>query len=399
MNSLKELNRKLDTLTVFRNLLESEVIVNLKMLLDLMFYAEAEDEEIVFAYSRFVSSLYDNGGDLSEYILSFISNDENFYIKTLAKGEEVSEYMKESFMNDLDILTELAGLESGKIREYVEYDGFLPSWENSVSDLKGKYLERLANLKYTGYGMYAKYTTFVLEEDRIVPVRFPDRQKLEELYGYEREREQIIKNTLALIDGTGASNMLLYGDAGTGKSSSIKAVCNHYADRGVRLLEIKKNQLYEIPSVMDELSGNPLKFVIFIDDLSFTGNDDNFSALKAILEGGVAALGNNVVIYATSNRRHLVKETFSQRQGDEIHRNDTIQETMSLSARFGLTITFQQPSKKEYLEIVKCLAKQYEVEMDEKELEVKAEAHAIRSGGRSPRTAKQFIELVKIGLK
>ena len=149
---------------------------------------------------------------------------------------------------------------------------------------------------------------------------------------------------------------------------------------------------------MEELAANPLRFVLFIDDLSFTGNDDNFSALKATLEGGVSGCGDNVVIYATSNRRHLVKESFADRVGDELHLNDTMQETMSLSARFGLTVTFQKPDKEEYLQIVKSLAAEYGVKMDEAELFRRAEAHAIRKNGRSPRTAKQFIELLKIGV-
>lgn len=399
MNSLKNLNRKLDTVAVFKNVVKAPVIVNLKLVLDLIFYAEAEDEEVVLAYTNFVSSLYEMNGDLSRCVLDLMANDENFYVTKKARGETVPTYVEECVKSELGIMDELSKVKSEDVTGYISYDGFLPSWGNSIENLKERYLERLENIKYTGYGMFARYTTFILDEDRITPVKYPDRQRLDELYGYEREREQIIKNTEALIEARGANNMLLYGDAGTGKSSSIKAVCNHFADRGVRLVEIRKNQLFEIPAVIDELSSNPLKFVIFIDDLSFTGNDDNFSALKAILEGGVSSLGDNVVIYATSNRRHLVKESFRERQGDEIHRNDTIQETMSLSARFGLTITFQQPSRKEYLNIVKCLARQYGVEMDERELEVKSEAHAIRSGGRSPRTAKQFIELVKSGLK
>jgi len=175
-------------------------------------------------------------------------------------------------------------------------------------------------------------------------------------------------------------------------------VVAEYADRGLRIVEIKKNQLYQIPEVLDQLADNPLKFILFIDDLSFSGNDDNFSALKATLEGSVAGCTGNTVIYATSNRRHLVKETFSGRDGDELHVNDTLQETMSLAARFGLTITFSKPDKDEYLSIVRSLAAKYGIDMPEDELLRRAEAHAIRRNGRSPRTAKQFVELLKIGL-
>ncbi|MGN8914322.1 ATP-binding protein [Anaerofustis butyriciformans] len=396
-HTLKGLNEKLDSLAVFRNILNTDVIKNLRILLDTILEYE-DDESMVFAYSEFVSCLYNYDFDFSKYIFNFILNDENFYIKAKAAGKNVPDFIENCVDEELNILDDLSKLTPIEIKEFISYDGFLPAWENTMLDLKEKYKEKVNSLTVTGYGMYAKYTAFVLDDDKIVPVKYPDSQRLEDLFGYERERDLIIKNTKALLDGTGASNMLLYGDAGTGKSSSVKAVCNHFKNDGLRLLEIKKNQLYKIPNIVDELAANPLKFVIFIDDLSFTGNDDNFSALKAILEGGVSALGNNVAIYATSNRRHLVKETMSERQGDELHRNDTLQETMSLSARFGLTITFQKPDKKAYLNIVENLAKQYGVEMDLDELFTKAEAFSIRHGGRSARTAKQFVELVKIGI-
>ena len=150
---------------------------------------------------------------------------------------------------------------------------------------------------------------------------------------------------------------------------------------------------------MDSLAHNPLKFIVFIDDLSFTANDDNFAALKAILEGSVGGRSQNVAVYATSNRRHLIKETLSDRSGDDIHESDTRQELMSLSARFGLTVTFQQPDKARFETILLELARQYKVQMPSDQLFIKGEAFAIRAGGRSPRVAKQFIELLAAGVK
>ena len=193
--------------------------------------------------------------------------------------------------------------------------------------------------------------------------------------------------------------MLLYGDAGTGKSSTVKAIANAFAGDGLRLIEVKKNQLYEIPDLMDSLAQNPLKFILFIDDLSFTANDDNFAALKAILEGSVCGRAKNIAVYATSNRRHLIKETLMDRSGDDIHEADTRQELMSLSARFGLTVTFLRPERERFAAIVTELARQYDVELPEEELLTKAEAFAIRSGGRSPRVAKQFVELCRAGVQ
>ena len=164
-------------------------------------------------------------------------------------------------------------------------------------------------------------------------------------------------------------------------------------------MEVKKNQLYQMPGLMDSLSQNPLKFILFIDDLSFSSNDDNFAALKAILEGSVGGRSQNLVVYATSNRRHLIKETMTDRAGDDIHEADTRQELMSLSARFGLTVTFQRPDKDRYEAILLDLARQYKVQMPSDQLFIKGEAFALRAGGRSPRVAKQFVELLAAGVR
>lgn len=393
---LTDLNIRLNTLTIFRGLLKDPVIRDFQSLL-----ASLEEKELqrqISAYCAFTSSLYQETADLSVYISSLIRSDENFYVKNKAKNAIISPSVEACLSAELDVLQEVASVTSEAVKSVIGYKGFLPDWENTVFDFHYDYRERILRLPYTGYGIYAKYTAFHLEENAIVPVKHPDSQSLDQLFGYERERNLIMKNTEALVNGTGASNMLLYGDAGTGKSSTIKAVCNHFASRGLRLVEVKKNQLYRIPYIVEELSANPLKFVLFIDDLSFTSNDDNFSALKAILEGSLSSCGDTIAIYATSNRRHLVKETLGDRAGDELHVNDTLQETMSLAARFGLTITYQRPDKEEYLSIVKHLAAEYGIQMEETELLRKAEAHAIRCSGRSPRVAKQFIELLKIGI-
>ncbi|MEG0156331.1 MAG: DUF815 domain-containing protein, partial [Anaerovoracaceae bacterium] len=277
-------------------------------------------------------------------------------------------------------------------------DGFLPSWETTSLNIPQEYHRRLSNLSKTGYGIFAKHHMFLVENGKLKPVNYPDGQQMDQLFGYEREQDRILRNTKALLAKEGAANMLLYGDAGTGKSSTIKAVANFYAAEGLRLIELKKNQLFQLPKLIETLSPNPLSFILFIDDLSFSEHDDNFSALKAILEGSVSATGKNIALYATSNRRHLIKETADQRLGNELHINDTLQETASLAARFGLTITFSQPKKEEYLMIVDRLAAEYGLTLPPDLLHEKAEAHALRCNGRSPRAAKQFIQLQKMGL-
>lgn len=233
---------------------------------------------------------------------------------------------------------------------------------------------------------------YVDDNGSIVPVLHPDKTELSHLIDYERERQIVIDNTRALLAGKPAANILLTGDAGTGKSSTVKAVANALWSEGLRIIEMRKDQLRVIPKVLDELSANPLKFVLFIDDLSFLKDDDNFNALKAVLEGSVTAKSANVVIYATSNRRHIIKETFSDREGDDIHRNDTMQELVSLSERFGIHVTFSKPNKQTFLNIIHHLAEENGVDMPTDELDMLAERFALERGGRSARLAKQFID-------
>lgn len=396
-----ELKTKFDSLTVFSALKEDTVLRAFRTLLDSFSVAD---------YSAFVASLYRNTDNLSEYIKDIVLRDDNFYVKDTASGKAQSPAVTESVKNELQTLDEIASTPSKAVQDMVRERSsedisniFLPSWVTTPIRLSMEFTKKLGNLSQTGYGIFARYTFFRVVDGEIVPVAHPDFQHLNELFGYERERDLIIRNTESLLDGTGANNMLLYGDMGTGKSSTIKAVAADYADKGLRLVEIKKSQLFQIPDIMEELASNPLKFILFIDDLSFAGNDDNFSALKATLQGSISGCAGNTVIYATSNRRHLVRESARDRISgagfdDDLHLNDTLQETMSLAARFGLTITFQKPDKEDYLAIVRSLADEYGIEMEEDELFRKAEAHAIRRNGRSPRTARQFIELLKAGL-
>lgn len=461
--NIKELKLKADSLSVFRGIKDNPAFASLIRLLD---------NPTVAAYSEFISKLYPETDNLSEYIRNLVLSDDNFYVKAIAAGKTPGSLIDNAVRRELSVIEEIASITCADIQTIVAQNCFgisehsdssdggvstmipvtLPEWRNNPLSLSADFKKKLDEIPFTGYGIYARYNFFRISDGEIVPVTSPDFQSLDELFGYERERALVIKNTEALLNGTGASNMLLYGDMGTGKSSTIKAVAAAYAGKGLRIIELKKEQLFQIPDVLDELSSNPLKFILFIDDLSFSGNDDNFSALKATLEGSVSGCSDNVVIYATSNRRHLVKESFSDRDGDDLHVNDTLQETMSLAARFGLTITFMRPEKDQYLEIVRSLAEEYGIlvydandpkysqgsvhssdrsaeanppaaqsadtsetagsdtgnvqsgqdsgikSISLQSLNLKAEAFAIRRSGRSPRTAKQFIELLRIGI-
>lgn len=386
---LDDLNCGMDTLVVFRRLLDDKVLSVLKELLR----ESAEDNHFnIGKYSQFVSELYSHNVDFSKYLLKAVLEDENFYIRGRAKGSDFDDNIKNAVSNELAFLQELSRL-TPEEASYGYYRRFpLPQWKNSELDFADEYKKRIADIGLHGYGKFAKSPMFIFRNGEIVPVKHPDKQRLSELYGYGSERQAVIDNTLALLDGKPAQNVLLYGDAGTGKSSTVKAVVNEYADRGLRLIEITKEQLRDIPDIIEEIGANPLKFIIFIDDLSFVSGEDCFGALKATLEGSVSARNGNTAIYATSNRRHLVKESFADREGDDIHRNDSMQETLSLSARFGLRVNFSKPDKKSYIAIVQELAGNSGIEMSGEELALRAEQFAMQGGsGRSPRTAKQFV--------
>ena len=393
---LHYMDQRLRSLVIFRELLMDPVIAGFEAVLAMA----DEDDGDAFATvcAEFESSLFESTESWTDYLCNAVLQSENVCVRRKAHGE-LSPVLADSLQRELALLNELAELTLEEILAGMENaPDFFAAWTTHPCDLPGEYARRMNEVSVKGYGMFARYHVFVVEDGQLVPVKHPDPQRLSELPGYEKEREKVIANTEALLEGRPANNVLLYGDAGTGKSSAIKAIANEYAPRGLRLVEVKKNQLFQIPDLMDQLASNPLKFILFIDDLSFTTNDDNFAALKAILEGSVGGRAGNIAVYATSNRRHLIKETLEDRSGSDIHESDTRQELMSLAARFGLTVTFGQPDKSRFVQIVSDLAAQYVVGEDPEKLIVKAEAFAIRAGGRSPRVAKQFIELCKAGV-
>ena len=364
---LADLSLRLRALGVFRGLLADPVVAGLLSYLDCR--RDAPVHACVSMYGEFVSRLYASGHDsLARYVLDAVCNDENPYVLAHAAGRNVAASMEACARADLRTLQEVANLTPAALRMGLDWQGFMPGFETERVELVSEYASRIEQVGRFGFGMYARYRMFSLTDDGTVcPVAHPDPQRLSDLAGYEREKGLILANTRALLAGKPAANVLLSGDAGTGKSSTVKAVVN-------------------------ELAANPLKFIVFIDDLSFARDDDNYAALKAVLEGGVSSKSPNVVIYATSNRRHLVKESFSARDGDDIHRNDTMQETLSLSERFGLQISFFKPDKAAYLAIVRQLARTCDLAVPVEELEAGAERFALGRGGRSARAARQYVD-------
>ena len=401
---IQEISARLAGLAVFRGLREDPVLADYVALIHALTQGPALD--VCEAAGRFEAGLFAaDTSDLSEYIASAVLECENICARRAARGQ-LSPALEQALDGELRFLEELSGLGLDDLLDAAGLDAgqkaayaFLPRWEAHPTGLAAAYKARLSEMGQVGYGMFARHHVFMLDgEGRLTPVRHPDPQRLADLPGYEWEREKILANTRGLLAGLPANNVLLYGDAGTGKSSAVKAIANEYAPQGLRLVEVKKNQLYLLPDLMDQLAANPLKFILFIDDLSFASNDDNFAALKAILEGSAGGRAGNIAVYATSNRRHLVKETFTDRAGDDLHEADTRQELMSLSARFGLIVTFQRPDKALYSQILLQLAKQYQLPIPSDQLITRGEAFAIRAGGRSPRAARQFIEQCRAGV-
>lgn len=216
---------------------------------------------------------------------------------------------------------------------------------------------------------------------------------LKDLVGYEMQKKKLIANTEAFVEGRKANNCLLFGDSGTGKSSSIKALLNEYYDRGLRMIEVYKHQFHQLPAVISEIKDRNYRFIILMDDLSFEDFEIEYKYLKAVIEGGLEKKPDNVLIYATSNRRHLIREKFSDKRelSDDLHENDTVQEKLSLVSRFGVQIYYGAPEKKEFQEIVRVLADRYGIDMPEEELLLEANRWELSHGGLSGRTATQFI--------
>ncbi len=391
---LSELKIRLSSLTVFRKLFDDAVISALRAYLDAITEGKTDSAQNSSYYCDFVSALYEaNGGDLTSHIDELCSNSENVYVRMIGMNKIPSDNITACVKSELETLNIIAHLTPEKLISECDNSHFLPKFDTNKINIVENYLRRTNNIGKYGYGKYAKNRMFyVNEQGEIVPVEHPDPIDFDSLVEYRSERERVLENTVHLIEGKPAANILLTGDAGTGKSSTVKAVCNRLFDDGLRLIEVRQTQLTVIPRILNELSANPLKFILFIDDLSFLKDDDNFNVFKAVLEGSVSTKSENVVIYATSNRRHIIKETFSAREGDEIHLNDTVQEHISLSARFGMHISFSKPNKQVYLNIVKTLAHNAKLDIDDSELELLAERFALEKGGRSPRYAKQLVE-------
>jgi len=363
------------------------------------------------------------------YLLRLITGDENPFSRNCAraglKGNSNSlvqaavfdiEILRDFFHLDLDSLGEnkwprISGiLNNFVLPEALSYprnpyqDDYFRMLALFQTNSSADYLvQELAEYYHTaGYGISGRFISFRWDHEQgLIGIKYPDPIVLEDLIGYERQKELVIKNTEAFIQGKKANNILLYGDRGTGKSSTIKALINRYYLQGLRLVEVAKNQIPEFLEVVRSIREQPQRFIIFIDDLSFEGSETEYKHLKYLMEGGMEVVPENVLVYATSNRRHLVQETWVDREqlSGEIHAADAVAEKLSLADRFGMTITFTSPAQEEYLQIVEGLADRKDVKIPRGELRERALQWASWYNGRSGRTASQFVNSILAGME
>ena len=304
-------------------------------------------------------------------------------------------FLLASHENAYSTSCEIVGDVEGSINEIARHD-FAIFKELFDYDFKEKLTQFY---KEFGVGKLGLHKAFRVEHPenagvQIVPITNIAHVHLDDLVGYEIAKKKLIDNTEAFVKGKRANNCLLFGDAGTGKSSSVKAILNQYYDQGLRMIEVYKHQFKDLNDVIAQIKNRNYKFIIYMDDLSFEEFEIEYKYLKAVIEGGLERKPENVLIYATSNRRHLIRETFRDKadRDEELHTNDTVQEKLSLVARFGVTIYFGSPDKKEFQEIVRVLAKKGGIDMPEEELLLEANKWELSHGGLSGRTAQQFVD-------
>ena len=351
-----------------------------------------------------------SGNIIKIYILYMLAHKNNCVSYAVeSSGGKIGASLYKAFCHDIAIISKILVVKPSMVLDCEFLDDYEPTTANTslafnalMNNLaQAESIEAKADVfidyyRTYGSGDMADYRAFRWDsdEDELVGIKHFEAMRLDELISYEYQKQQLRDNTLAFVEGRPANNVLLVGARGTGKSSGVKAVVNSFFDKGLRLVQLTKEQLTALPVIMERLrTYSSKKFIIFLDDLSFEEFEVEYKYLKSAIEGGASAKPENVLIYATSNRRHLIKESYNNRgaDDDDMHRNDTLNETISLSDRFGLIIHYLSPNQQEYLAIVDGLLRQHNIILDKEELRVKAGAWAQEHSGRSGRIAQQFV--------
>lgn len=333
---------------------------------------------------------------IREFVASKLANDENVLSDLARSGKTVGNDLYRLAMLDIDMIYKKLFGASIKYTPSGNDTGFCEDYCDSIRTITAAQspqilLDRLIDHYSTlGCGLLSKYIAFRFDGTQLYGIPSSDKTTFEDIVGMEHQKKVLIENTQAFLNGKFSNNVLLFGDRGTGKSSSVKALLNMFAKNGLRVIELPKSAITKIPELTKQLEGSPHKYILFLDDLTFERHDTEYRALKIAMEGQLQANAGNVLVYATSNRRHLIRETWADREGGEVHVNDNKQEMLSLAERFGISLYFPSPDVKEYYEIVRVLLERKGIEMTE---EIKKEANRwqMNYGGKSGRCAKQFV--------
>lgn len=420
-----------DELIIYRNMEKGDILSDLSYLMkDVKDAANRTDERKNMFFScvgRLVDMAVSHGfeGNLwHNYLAYLLASHENAYSTSCEIVGTAEGSINEAVRGDFSIFKELFQCDFAELSKTLGVDvpAFLYDYEGTDGHGKvfnkrirdricelGRHLAQVGDTeefqsvmtkfyKEFGVGKLGLHKAFRIEHTEggaeIVPITKIAHVRLCDLVGYEIAKKKLVENTEAFVSGRKANNCLLFGDAGTGKSSSIKAILNQYYDRGLRMIEVYKHQFQDLNDIISQIKSRNYKFIIYMDDLSFEEFEIEYKYLKAVIEGGLERKPDNVLIYATSNRRHLIRETFRDKadRDEELHTNDTVQEKLSLVARFGVTIYFGKPDKKQFQEIVRQLAARSGIVMPEEELLLEANKWELSHGGLSGRTAQQFID-------
>ena len=393
---MEMMKAKLMSLCVYKHMLETAPVKAILSLCD----AKTPDG-LIQGYTELVRSVWEEGHKtLSDSLLWHLKYDES-YVGTIVSSGRAEQYLLEAAAMDIRRLASIgmlscAGLKRGIagvcVKVHPDYSGLIQNLPELPMGYEFTEAEVFESYMKKGCGLFALGRAFHWEKGVLSRVKDPDTMFPDEMVGYETQRQAVLENTRILVKGRPASNVLLYGDSGTGKSATVKSMLNVPAFYNLRIIEVAKNSLDELPELIRLVEKHTQKFILYIDDLSFEQEDKSFSALKTALEGGLERRPSNVAIYVTSNRRHMIRESFSDRSGDEVHARETMEERSSLAERFGLRLPYLALDKPKYTDMVLQLCKRQGIDLPEAELRATANRWELQHGGRTPRVAMQLVE-------
>jgi predicted AAA+ superfamily ATPase len=408
---------QISSLLVYASIFDDKIGQAWKSLVQLLESDNFENislELVLSTYGNWFQAIARSGQSWQDWLVDRILGDRNPFSEQLQQKplSDLPQALIAASKQDLAILQAIYRFPPSILAHQLQEKAELPNlpiiWDlsnqrsnflNQATDWTTQVAELAEHYQRQGYGIFAQYPAFRWQAGGLNGIAKPDPIQVEQLLGYEDQKQALIQNTEVFLKGYPALNVLLYGSRGSGKSSLVKGLLAQYHGQGLRLVEVNKSEMQALPHILDLLRDLGLKFVIFVDDLSFEEDDEAFKSLKVVLEGSLTAKAQNVIVYATSNRRHLIREFFDERprpsQGEEVHAWDTMQEKLSFSDRFGLTLTFEPANQATYLNIVQGLAQQAGLNIDIETLDFRAKQWATRHNGRSGRTARQFIDFLQ----